>query len=68
MVASHAPAATFGLTLRPAASAVWIRLVLAALVAAALAVTGVVLAFSLPHSNAASPGSFLGPTPTTAQP
>jgi hypothetical protein len=47
---------------------VWIKLVLAVLAAGALAVTGVVLAFSLTHANAASPGSFLGPTPTATQP
>ena len=38
------------------------------LTVAALAVAGFALAFSLPHSEAAPPGTFLGPTPTTPQP
>ncbi len=64
MVAAQAPTATYGLALRGRSSAVAIRLALAALAALALAISGVVLALSLPHSNAPSQTSFLGPTAT----
>jgi len=67
MAASHASAAPLALSLRLAPSATSIRLVAAVLTVAALAAAGFVLAFSLPHSEAASPGSFLGPTPAAAQ-
>jgi len=68
MAASHASAAPLGLTLRAAPSAASIRLVAAVLIVAALAAAGLVLAFSLPHSETALAGTFLGPTPTAPQP
>jgi hypothetical protein len=68
MAASHASAAPLGLTLRAAPTAASIRLVAAVLSVAALAGAGFVLAFSLPHSEAAPQGSFLGPTLTAPQP
>ncbi len=68
MTATHAPTAPLGLTLQSAASALWLRLVATALIAAALAGAGVLLALSLPHSQAAPPATFLGPTSTAPQP